>query len=69
MNKHGCKPTEDVCMAHHLPLICRHGCKLAKDHRCAGYEPLSKVPADLIRIEPRAYLSESSPDASLGEKR
>ena len=59
-NKHGCAPTEDVCMAHHHPLICRHGCQEAGDHRCAGYEAISKVPPDMVRIEPREYLREIS---------
>lgn len=25
-NRWGCKPTEDVCVEHDSPLICRHGC-------------------------------------------
>lgn len=33
-NRFGCKPTEDVCVEHDLPLECRHGCKYAKEHRC-----------------------------------
>ena len=35
VNKHGCKPTEDVCMEHHQPLECRHGCIEAQPHRCS----------------------------------
>ncbi len=30
-----CVPTEDVCMKHKQPLICRHGCEDALPHRCA----------------------------------
>jgi hypothetical protein len=25
-NRWGCKPTEDVCVQHDRPLVCRHGC-------------------------------------------
>lgn len=43
-NRWGCKPVEDVCVAHDLPLECGHGCWKAKDHKCAwkaqpGYRP------------------------------
>lgn len=34
-NKKGCVPTEDVCMQHESPLICRHGCEEAIKHKCA----------------------------------
>lgn len=34
MNRHGCTPREDVCMTHHLPLDCKHGCYLAEPHNC-----------------------------------
>jgi len=30
LNKSGCKPVEDVCVEHDLPLACRHGCRLAR---------------------------------------
>ena len=33
-NRWGCKPTEDVCVEHDRPLVCRHGCDDAADHRC-----------------------------------
>ena len=33
-NRWGCKPDEDVCVQHDLPLECRHGCKHALSHRC-----------------------------------
>ena len=26
VNRWGCKPTEDVCVEHDRPLVCRHGC-------------------------------------------
>lgn len=58
MNKHGCKPTEDVCMAHEHPLICRHGCQEAADHRCNGYDPLKDAEPGTLRIEPRDYFAE-----------
>ena len=43
-NRWGCKPTEDVCVEHDLPLECPHGCREAKKHKCAfmeqpGYTP------------------------------
>lgn len=41
-NKVGCKPTEDVCMAHHYPRLCRHGCGLAKEHKCADELPFGE---------------------------
>lgn len=33
-NRWGCKPTEDVCVAHDLPLDCRHGCRCVAPHAC-----------------------------------
>lgn len=33
-NKFGCKPTEDVCVEHDMPLECKHGCKYSKEHKC-----------------------------------
>jgi len=37
-NRWGCKPTEDVCVAHDMPLECKHGCKMAARHKCAFRE-------------------------------
>ncbi len=34
-NRFGCKPDEDVCVEHDVPLACRHGCEHAKPHECA----------------------------------
>jgi hypothetical protein len=42
--------------------INKHGCVEASDHRCAGYDALSKVPPELIEIQPRDYI------ASLGRE-
>jgi hypothetical protein len=33
-NRWGCKPSEDVCVEHDEPLVCRHGCSQAKPHQC-----------------------------------
>lgn len=33
-NRWGCKPTEDVCLQHDMPLECRHGCTEAAHHEC-----------------------------------
>ena len=33
-NRWGCKPDEDVCVQHDMPLDCRHGCMYAKPHSC-----------------------------------
>ena len=33
-NRWGCKPTEDVCVEHDMPLLCRHGCEEARVHTC-----------------------------------
>jgi len=33
-NKKGCIPSGDVCLAHCEPLLCRHGCGQAKEHKC-----------------------------------
>jgi hypothetical protein len=33
-NRWGCKPTEDVCVEHDEPLLCRHGCAESKGHEC-----------------------------------
>ena len=40
-NTVGCKPTEDVCVAHDEPLMCKHGCSMADQHKCADitYHP------------------------------
>ena len=37
-NSFGCKPDEDVCVAHDLPLECRQGCQNAAPHDCADRE-------------------------------
>lgn len=37
-NRTGCMPSEDVCMAHHMPLECRHGCSKALPHKCKDRE-------------------------------
>jgi len=37
-NRVGCKPSEDVCVRHDVPLVCRHGCVMATDHKCKEYE-------------------------------
>lgn len=34
-NRWGCKPSEDVCMCHHAPLVCPHGCEEVGEHSCA----------------------------------
>jgi hypothetical protein len=34
-NRWGCKPIEDVCVAHDDALACRHGCELARAHQCS----------------------------------
>ena len=34
VNLKGCKPTEDVCLKHDEPLLCKHGCSQAIDHKC-----------------------------------
>lgn len=33
-NRWGCMPTEDVCVMHDMPLICRHGCESVTEHSC-----------------------------------
>lgn len=33
-NRWGCKPEEDVCLEHDLPLECPHGCYKATPHKC-----------------------------------
>ena len=33
-NRWGCKPIEDVCVQHDMPLECRHGCVHAEPHKC-----------------------------------
>ena len=38
----GCKPTEDVCVEHDSPLICRHGCKHVKNHQCKDQQEQEK---------------------------
>lgn len=34
INRFGCKPSEDVCVEHDMPLECRHGCQYANEHKC-----------------------------------
>lgn len=31
-NRYGCKPIEDVCVEHDMPLVCRHGCEGSREH-------------------------------------
>ena len=33
-NRFGCKPDQDVCVEHDLPLDCKHGCYKAQEHKC-----------------------------------
>jgi hypothetical protein len=42
-NKCGCIPCEDVCLAHDEPLICKHGCSEAEEHKCNGYDNISEL--------------------------
>lgn len=37
-NRWGCKPSEDVCLQHCMPLMCRHGCEDVKTHKCKERE-------------------------------
>ena len=39
-NRAGCKPIEDVCVEHDMPLVCRHGCMHAGIH-AKGNGPVS----------------------------
>lgn len=41
-NLKGCKPSEDVCLIHCEPLLCRHGCGQAKEHNCKDGLPLTE---------------------------
>ena len=66
MNKHGCSPTEDVCMEHHRPLECRHGCVEAMPHRCGGYATLKEPDERGVQIrgsgpDPRRVAKETNP--------
>lgn len=42
-NRAGCKPIEDVCVEHDMPLVCRHGCSEAISHAKDGGPLTSKV--------------------------
>lgn len=53
LNTKGCKPDGDVCMAHHRPLICRHGCEEAFPHRCGGYESIASAQDDQLVVNGR----------------
>lgn len=50
VNKKGCSPDGDVCMAHERPLICRHGCEEAIPHRCGGFGTLNEPDDSVIAI-------------------
>ena len=39
INKKGCKPSQDVCLYHCEPLLCRHGCGQAIKHQCKDEIP------------------------------
>jgi len=41
-NKKGCIPTEDVCLEHDEPLVCKHGCSKALPHKCKELEEREK---------------------------
>lgn len=48
-NKYGCKVSEDVCLIHTEPLLCKHGCseQIYKSCKCeVTYD--SKPPYDAI---------------------
>ena len=42
-NRWGCKPSEDVCLEHSMPLVCRHGCENVKQHNCQSRESLAST--------------------------
>ena len=44
-NRFGCKPFEDVCVEHDLPLECRHGCYKAIKHKCKFIDGSDYTPA------------------------
>ena len=50
MNKHGCSPTEDVCMEHERPLECRHGCSECGQHKCGGWGSLNNPDARGVHL-------------------
>ena len=37
-NRWGCRPREDVCLAHDEPLRCPHGCSEVRHHHCKFIE-------------------------------
>lgn len=53
-NKKGCIPSEDVCLEHDEPLMCKHGCNEAIKHACSDYEP-NAVICDLCLERGKAY--------------
>ena len=44
-NRWGCKPDEDVCVAHDMPLICRHGCRHVAQHKCKELDAVDDAAA------------------------
>ena len=41
-NRWGCKPDQDVCVAHDMPRECRHGCVHAEPHKCKELDEREK---------------------------
>lgn len=44
-NRFGCKPDHEVCVArgHDEPLVCKHGCTQAKEHKCVERNLLGPI--------------------------
>jgi len=42
-NSKGCIPSEDVCLKHSEPLLCRHGCGQAIEHNCKDEIPFGET--------------------------
>ena len=61
-NRWGCKPTEDVCVEHDEPLICRHGCTQVKHHGCKDCTETAGA-AGWVVPEPK-WLRERDPERS-----
>lgn len=51
-NRWGCKPTEDVCVEHDMPLDCPHGCCKAAHHKCQFKQQFGWTPAVVVKEQP-----------------
>jgi hypothetical protein len=64
-NRCGCIPSEDVCLAHSEPLVCRHGCSKATVHDCIAFYKDAMVRERVEAVREFAKWEDDCPELSL----